>query len=399
VRSEIDFFIYYDIIKTKTSVITLKICATIAEFNPFHNGHAYMMNAVSGDFDASVAVMSGNFVQRGAPAVYDKFSRGRAAVKNGVDLVVELPIIYALSSAESFALGAIKILNAAGVIDSVVFGSECGDIDLLTEIAAAGENEDDEFKAALKDNLASGMSYPKAKSAVLQKAGISSEVLSSPNNILGIEYISAIRKTKSAIKPITLKRYGALHDSNIASNSIASASHVRRLIENGSFTSNFMPSYPYPSPVFEKQFSDILIYALRRADYENLIRIPDCSPALASRFITSRRETDVQSIISAVNAKNFTESRIRRILWNLTLHNSMSPFTEPEYIRIIAQNERGSAVISEMKKHASLPVIQKGVDLKGNRIFELESKATDIYNIVRKIPSGEDFRHSPVVTR
>ncbi len=377
----------------------MKVCATIAEFNPFHNGHAYLINSVSGDYDATIAVMSGNFVQRGAPAVYDKFSRGRAAVKNGVDLVIELPLIYALSSAESFALGAVKLLNATGVTDSLIFGSESGDIDTLTSVSDMSLEESESFKASLKEKLASGMSYPKAKGAVLEELGADSETITSPNNILGIEYIRAIKKTGSSIKPMTMKRYGALHDSNIASNSIASASHVRRLIEKGSFTSNFMPQYPYPSPVFEKQFSDILIYALRRADYENLIKIPDCSPALASRFITARRETDVESIINAVKAKNFTESRIRRILWNLTLHNSVSPYVDPEYIRIIAQNERGSAVISEMKKHSSLPVIQKGADLKGSRLFELESKATDIYNIVRKIPSGEDFRHSPVVIK
>lgn len=377
----------------------MKICATVAEFNPFHNGHAYLINSVKEEYDAAVAVMSGNFVQRGAPAVYDKFSRARAAVLNGYDIVIELPVIYALSSAEGFATGALKLLNASGVIDSIVFGSECGDISLLKWAASVSDSENSEFEASIREKLSSGMSFPKAKSETMEEMGVDKSILSSPNNILGIEYIRAINKTGSSIKPVTMKRYGAMHDSNIASNSIASASHIRRLIEKGSFTSNFMPGYPYPVPVFEKQFSDIIIYALRSASREVLSDIFDCSPALASRFMAASRETDLESIIASVKAKNFTESRIRRVLWNLVLKNSMSPFTDPEYIRIIAQNKCGSDVISEMKKNASLPVIQKSVELKGSPIFETEARATDIYNIVRRISSGEDYRHSPCLIK
>lgn len=377
----------------------MNICATIAEFNPFHNGHGYLVNAVKEDFDACVAVMSGNFVQRGAPAIYDKFSRARAAVMNGVDLVIELPLIYSLSSAENFALGAVKLLNASNVVSLLFFGSECGDIDVLNRAASLSLNEDEAFKTGLKENLSSGMSYPKAKSAVMGKMGVDPLVLSAPNNILGIEYIRALKRTGSSIKPLTLKRFGAMHDSNVASNSIASASHVRSLIEKGSFTQNFMPSFPYPVPVFEKQFSDIILYALRSADYDFLLNIPDCSSALASRFVSARRETTVNDVVSAVKSKNFTESRIRRIIWNAVLKNTHSPAEDPAYIRVLAQNTRGSAVIAEMKKNASLPIIQKGVELKNNDVFLLESMATDIYNIVRNIPSGEDFRHSPVVIK
>ncbi|MCD8049072.1 MAG: nucleotidyltransferase family protein [Clostridia bacterium] len=377
----------------------MKICATVAEFNPFHNGHNYLINSQRGSFDAVIAVMSGNFVQRGAPAVYDKFSRSRAAVMNGCDLVIELPIIYSLAPAEFFALGAVRLLNACGVVDSLFFGSECGEIEPLRKIAELSDCEDEKFKASLKEKLAKGLPYPKAKALCMEERGADGEILSKPNNILAIEYLRALSKTNSSITPLTSKRYGAEHDSNIASNSIASASHIRTLIEKGSFTQNFMPPFPYPAPVFEKHFNDIIVYALRRASREDFEHIGDCSPALASRFMSARGETDCESIIRSVKSKNFTEGRIRRVLWNLILNNPFDFASQPEYIRILAQNERGSAVLSEMKFTASLPVVLKGSELKDNAIFNLEAKSTDIYNIVRKIPSGADFRHSPVVIK
>ncbi len=377
----------------------MKICATIAEFNPFHNGHNYLIHSQRGSFDAVIAVMSGSFVQRGAPAIYDKFSRSRAAVMNGCDLVIELPIIYSLAPAEFFSLGAVRLLNACSVVDSLIFGSECGEIAPLKKLAELSDCEDDEFKASLKEKLAAGLPYPKAKALCMEERGADGEILSKPNNILAVEYLRALAKTNSSITPLTSKRYGAEHDSNIASNSIASASHIRTLIEKGSFTQNFMPPFPYPAPVFEKQFNDIIIYALRRASREDFERIGNCSPALASRFMSARSETDCDSVIRAVKSKNFTEGRIRRVLWNLILNNTFDFTAPPEYIRVLAQNERGSAVLAEMKSRASLPVILKSAELKENAVFNLESKATDIYNIVRKIPSGADFRHSPIVIK
>lgn len=374
----------------------MKICATIAEFNPFHNGHSYLINAFKHEYDGTVAIMSGNFVQRGAPAIYNKFARAKAAVSNGVDLVIELPLIYALSSAENFAMGAVKTLNATNSITSLFFGSETGDIAPLRQVAAAAVNETDEFKTALREKLAQGMNYPKAIGEIYESMGFDKDVVSSPNNILGIEYIKALIKTKSTITPLTLKRYGASHDSFIASNSIASASHIRSLIEKGSFTQNFIPSFPYPAPVYEKYFSDIIIYALKAATFEELTKIPDCSPELASRFITASNATDVSEIVSYVKTKNFTESRIRRILWNLVLKNTIPPTTEPTYIRVLAQNKRGGEIISYMKNLSTLPVIQKSAELKKDKIFLMESKATNIYNIAARRPSGEDFRHSPI---
>lgn len=372
----------------------MKICATIAEFNPFHNGHAYLINSNKGGFDACIAVMSGNFVQRGAPAIFDKFSRARAAVANGADLVIELPTLYALSPAENFAMGAVKILNALNIVDTLFFGSECGDTEVLKEIAALSLNESEEFKAALKKNLASGLSYPKARAEAFKGIGVDGDVISSPNNILGIEYIKALMRVSSPIKPAASKRYGAAHDSKIASNSVASASLVRSLIEKGGFTQNFMPYYPYPRPVFEKQFSDIILYALRSLDGALLKDMYDCPPALASRFLASVSETDAESVIAKIKTKNFTESRIRRVLWNIVLKNTLSPTINPTYIRPLASNARGAEALSEIKRRSVLPLVSRGAEFKEDEIFSLEARATDIYNIARKIPSGEEFRNN-----
>lgn len=377
----------------------MKICATIAEFNPFHNGHGYLINAFRHEYDGTVAIMSGNFVQRGAPAIYNKFARSKAAVANGVDLVIELPVIYSLSSAENFARGAVEILNRTNSIQTLFFGSETGEIYPLMQVAMLSVNETEEFKASLKEKLSKGTAYPKALGEVYQSMGIDKEIVSSPNNILGIEYIKALIKTKSTITPQTIKRFGASHDSFIASHSIASASHVRSLIEKGSFTQNFIPYFPYPSPVFEKQFSDIILYALKSASYDDLTCIPDCSDELASRFISAASETNIENVIAKIKSKNFTESRIRRVLWNLVIKNTLSPSTEPSYVRVLAQNKRGGEILSYMKERSSIPIIQKGAQLKKDPIFMTESRATDIYNIITNLPSGEDFRYSPIPTK
>lgn len=376
----------------------MKLCATVAEFNPFHNGHKHLVDSFKNEFDGTIAIMSGNFVQRGAPAIFDKFARADAAVKNGFDLVIELPVIYSLSSAETFAEGAIKTLNHTNSIHTLFFGSEEGNVEPLKEIAKLSLSESEEFKAELKKKLASGLSYPKALSEVYSALGFNESISAMPNNILGIEYIKALLKTNSAIVPATIKRMGAFHDSDEATGNIASASLVRSLIEKGESIDGFTPEFSYTSPVFSKAFECVVLYAVRSAAKEDFLAIHDCSEELASRF-KEAQTSSIEAIISSVKSKNFTESRIRRILWNLVIKNNLSPKEEPTYIRILAQNKKGSEIISFMKERASLPIVQKSAMLKDDKIFMTEAKATDIYNIALNLPSGEDFRHSPIPIR
>ena len=374
----------------------MKLCATVAEFNPFHNGHGYLINNFKGNFDATVAIMSGNFVQRGDVAVFNKFHRANEAVRNGVDVVIELPVIYALSSAETFAEGAVKTLNALNSIDTLFFGSEEGSIEPLMKAAELSLNECEDFTQVLKRELSKGLSYPKAMNEAYKASGIIEEIISSPNKILGIEYIKALIKTASSITPATTKRIGAEHDSSTASGSVASASHLRALIGEGKSVSDYMPQGTNPSPVFGQSFSHIILYTLKTATYEYLTSIPDCSPDLAARFIEASRYNSLEETIKHVKSKNFTESRIRRILWNAVIRNNIPPKTDPSYIRILAQSKRGGEVINFFKENSSLPVIQKGVQLKDNPVFLTEARATDIYNIIANLPSGADFRHSPI---
>ena len=187
----------------------MKIGAVIAEFNPFHTGHGYLISQIRKECDGVIAIMSGNFVQRGECAIYDKEERTRAALLGGVDLVIELPAVYALSSAEGFAMGSVATLNATGVVDELYFGSECGDIDALTRVAHLLNNETKEFKEALDENLRLGLSYPAARSNALKKVSPDADILSTPNNILATEYIRQLEKLNSEITPKTITRIGS----------------------------------------------------------------------------------------------------------------------------------------------------------------------------------------------
>ena len=189
----------------------MSVFALICEYNPFHNGHKYIIEQVKNENDSLIAVMSGSFTQRGDVAVADKFSRAEAAVKNGADIVIELPTIYACSNAETFAKGGIGIINSLGVADRLCFGTEDNDMPLLS--LAAEAFEDKQFKTELKRNMDSGMYYPKAAEEAMSKAFSPSlaEVIKKPNNILAIEYIKALKGTD--IEPVTVKRIGAAHDS------------------------------------------------------------------------------------------------------------------------------------------------------------------------------------------
>ena len=194
----------------------MKTVGIIAEFNPLHNGHKYLLDEAKrlSGADFCIVVMSGNFVQRGSPALLDKYTRTQMALLNGVDLVIELPVIYATASAEYFARGAVRLLDKLGVVDIITFGSECGNIELLKKAATELTEETPDFKKNLQDNLKKGLSFPKARSQAIGKQGDGSE----PNNILGIEYIKALNYWDSSITPTTIERKGSgYHDEQMAS--------------------------------------------------------------------------------------------------------------------------------------------------------------------------------------
>ena len=275
-----------------------KVLGIISEYNPFHNGHLYHLEQskkLSG-CDYTVAVISGNFTQRGSTSLVDKWEKTRMALANGVDLVIELPVLYSISSAENFADGSIKILNSLGIVDTLSFGAETSDIAVLSKIADVLTVEPTEYKNILSHELKKGLSFPKAReNALLMYLGDIrkySGVLSSPNNILGIEYLKALKKYKSNINPICIKRIESDYNSINFSNNIASATAIRNLVKNKSFDiiKDLVPESTYSILIDNVQnghivedlsiFEKEIIYVLRKMSIEEISNLPDVSEGL-----------------------------------------------------------------------------------------------------------------------
>jgi predicted nucleotidyltransferase len=378
----------------------------ITEYNPFHNGHLYHLQqslAVTGA-DVAIVVMSGNFVQRGEPAIIDKYTRCRAAVNAGANLVVELPSVYALSSAEMFADGAIKTL-AALKADSVVFGSECGDISLLNEIADILIQEPDSYRESLKAALSAGKTFPQARQEALAICSFSDcpqDILSSPNNILGIEYIKAIKKRNLSLKSHTITRQGSsYHDTDIT-DVLSSANAIRTALSEGRQFSHIQSSVPEcmyqlfdnSFPVFLDDFSSILNYRLleifmqchndKNKIAENLSAYADISTELGSRIATGfTGHQTFSELILEVKSRQYTYSRICRCLMHILLDikkEKLLRFQQEEvpYVRILGFDKKGQEYLSSIKKKMTVPLITKTAgygDMLREDIF-----CADVYN-------------------
>ncbi len=374
----------------------MKISALIAEFNPFHAGHKLLIDSMLRESDAVIAIMSGNFVQRGECSIYGKAERACAALNNGVDLVLELPAVFALSSAEGFARGGVKILDACNIVDTLWFGSECGDIDALSCLADILNEEPPSFRKALDEKLSRGASFPAARTYALGKMGANATLLESPNNILAVEYIRALKSIHSDIKPVTIKRMGAGYNEKSCEKEIPSASFVRSLIESGENRDKYMLFNYESSPLFMKNFDTFIALRLKTVSAEELCLIPDCNEELAARLKKASHLNTFEKIVAEVSCRRYTQSRIRRILCNLLINNCFKTTPEPTYIRPLAFNEKGSRILKAMKKTASLPIRTRGGVIKDDDIFRLECRSSDVYNLAHGIKGGEEFRFSPI---
>lgn len=378
----------------------MSIRATIAEFNPFHNGHKHLIDLMKGDGSAAVAIMSGNYVQRGGCSVYDKFTRARVAVQCGVDLVLELPLIYSLSSAEYFARGAVDTLSAFGVVDELWFGSEAEKLDGLNALADLLLDEPEEFKAVLAENLRAGKGFaPSRKIAAQAALGEVADLLDEPNNILGIEYLKALKRGKSSISPVTVPRAQVGHDSEDRGESIASARSLRESMKTGENIESYVPYPPIFEPVFSKRFDQLISYRLKVADLDELISLPDCNEEIAMRLKRASGENTLEAIISAAHTRAYADSRLRRILFNLVLNNRNKEYISPTYIRVLAFSQRGAEILRQADEKAMLPVASRGGALKNDEIFKIECRGTDIYNLVIGRLGGEEFMYVPAMPR
>lgn len=374
----------------------MKVAGIIAEFNPFHNGHALLVQkAREAGYTHVVAVMSGNFVQRGEPAIFHHSVRTKAALENGVDLVLQLPSVYAMSGAQSFARAGVEILNGFGVVDALVFGSECGNADLLSETADTIYG--DEIKPLISAELNKGISFASARENALRTINpVYADIIKSPNNILGVEYIAALKKLKSRIAPVTFKRVGAAHDSDESSGNIAGASLIREFISNKNEWENLVPKnakdiYGQADTADINRIENAVLYKIRTVSAAELSAVPDVSEGIENRILSAAKQArSLDELYSLAKTKRYSHARIRRIVWNCVLGVTADDLGLPvPYIRVTGFNGRGAELIRKSKETANLPVISKPAELSmlgesAQRVFFLECTAGDIYALCMK---------------
>lgn len=396
----------------------MQITGIICEYNPFHNGHARQMEAareVCGPDTAVVCVMGGNFVQRGEPAAVNRHARARMAAMCGADLVVELPVPWAIASAERFAMGGVALLEAMGA-DNIAFGSECGDIQVLGGLADALLS--DGASELIKKELLAGVSYASARErAVRSLVGEDAQLLRGPNNILAVEYLKAMRKRGSKMRAVTVPRFQAAHDSG-AVGDVASASHIRSLIREGGDPSPYMPGAAYEvlrgeldagrGPVTLKAAEIPIMYALRTMGDEAFRALPDGGEGLWLRFMRcARREPTLEAVLAAAKTKRYARSRLCRMAMAALLGVTADMQSgEPPYIRVLAVGGRGREALRRIKAGTGKPIITKPAAARllagqARAVFELEVRAGDIYALMYPDPAqrrgGEEWRASPAI--
>ncbi len=384
----------------------MKICGIVAEYNPFHNGHKYHIEKTKELYEAThiVAVMSGNFTQRGDPAIYDKFRRTETALNNGVDLVIELPVSYALASAEQFAFGAVSLLNSLGCVDMISFGSECGDVSLLEETAGAvlfAQQSDDFFM-----HMKSGDNYPVALQKTIEKYYEEDiiDALTAPNNTLAVEYLKALREYGSAIKPVTIKRVGTEHDSGRTSGYYASASHIRKGITAGDDMSAFVPSLPESDHADIRNLETAILAKIRTLSPEEMEKAPNVITGLENRIYKAARvSTNLAELYMLIKTKRYTMSRIRRIVMSEFIGIKKTDLKNaPPYVRILGMNAKGKEILAaadcKLPMDTSLRTLAETGD-KARRAAYLEASAGDLYALAfdKKRVCGLDFTTKPII--
>ena len=355
----------------------MKTVGVICEYNPFHNGHAKQLRAIDG---VKVCLMSGNFVQRGEPALLGKAVRARAAVLGGADLVLELPLTYAVASAEGFAQGGVDVLTRMGCIDALCFGSESGELDDIMSTAELLLTE--RFQTALCSELASGVSFPRARQNAVEALGGRGSVLEQPNDILAVEYCKAILRLQSPLRPMTVRREGSYHESLAREN--PSAGMLRTMERwHGYVPQAALEAYA-GAPRHTVQAGERAWLALLRAMPEAAFEaLPYGSEGLWRKVMHAcRAEATLDAVIEAAKSKRYTHTRLKRLLLCALLGLSAQTMERPApYVRVLALNERGAAVVREARKRGSIPVLNAGQGAPDAHYAELERRADALYGL------------------
>ena len=383
----------------------MKITGIICEYNPLHNGHLYQIQQVrKNGAEAIVAVMSGNFMQRGDVAVMDKFTRAKLAVESGVDLVIELPVPYAVAPAEVFALGGVALLSALPNVTEISFGSEYGDLELLRQAADACYLCKTEYRDMMQDFLKQGHPYPEVLMHMVEQLyGTEvAEVLLEPNNTLAVEYLNAMHTLKSPLEPYTVQRRGAGHHSLLLGEErpeegtagIASATYIRNCIQNGVDCRRTVPEYCYQTlqemeeagQIADIQYLErILLYQLRTTSAENLRTIAEIGQGLEHRLYQARSATSLENLLEILQTKRYPLARLRRILIHVLLDIRKSDTKGlPPYGRILAFNDMGRQILRCSKDSRGIPFSHSLKELSklnpaASRCASLDAKATDIF--------------------
>lgn len=374
----------------------MKICGIVCEYNPFHFGHKYQIDKtreILGEDTIIIAIMSGNFVQRGEISILHKTVRAKMAVLSGIDLVLELPINYVLSSAENFAYGSVNILEQIG-ITHLSFGSECGDICKFNKIVDI--ITDKTFKENIYNDMKMGKSFAAAREENLRKKLPEyADIIKSPNNILAIEYLKALKNTD--IIPITIVRKNSPHDSDIIVGNFASASNIRNLIKKNIAAGDLLPQFSLldesikvGKAVTDVKKLEIAIFTyLRRIDRDDLLLIRDCDLSLANRIYTlSKKHSNLDDLIADVSSKRYTKARVRRIILSLFL--GVYKDIEPRYIRALAFNKKGRFILGQKK--SALPMVTRCSDFKhlqNTDYFKMDNFSEDIYSLLYEDTEGK----------
>lgn len=382
----------------------MKICAIICEFNPFHNGHKYLIERareLSG-CDSVLCIMSGNFTQRGEICILNKYTRAKHAVLGGADCVIQLPAAFTVAPAEIFAMGAIKILSAIPEVTTLAFGCECGTAKDFIEAAIILSHESEDFKNELEKNLSAGQSYIKSYAKAFSLEGGNAEIISNPNNILGLEYTKAVMKVNPNLAILPVPRVGAKHKDGTLQENYSSASAIRQNITSPLVMGN-LPDYVFEDLKFPSdisKFERVAEHCLFFADKRDLIRIYGCGEGLENR-LKSLSSAPLKEIVEKCTSKRYSSSRIRRLLCANMLKlykDDCEKFLQSDlYLKILAVSNKSADNMLPALARSKYAMISNanGASLKGeaSECFEKDKFENDVYNFI----TGNDFKDVMIV--
>lgn len=382
----------------------MRVVGIIAEYNPLHNGHIYHMeeSCKQANSEFCVIAMSGNFVQRGEPACTDKFTRAEWAVMGGADLVVEIPTVFAVSSAERFAEGAVKTLAATGVVTDLAFGVETEDLNALYHLADLLDREPANLRVYLMHHLKQGKSFPRAQYDALSDFGVPENelaILQQPNNILAVEYLKSIRRYAPEIRPLPIRRIGNKYNSTVLTGKLSSATAIRQALLGGDESVyDTMPMSVAAAMRFDEQFpvtfdrfGEMLLYRLRTMSIDELAALPDVSEGFEQvLYRAARQATDLPSLLEEIKSKRYTLARCKRVLVSALLHipnglnDALGERADNLYLHVLGLKRIGRGLLAAMASNAKAPVILRHSDMQNcsdvaRASIAIDALSTDLY--------------------